>query len=180
MLPDKFRIAMFNRIGTGPYFEPIKIYKSDVEWLIVERLGTSGEHLLISDASTQQEGNRRHAPSDLAENNTLFGILIEQAPDGSEATFIFTRNLFGSQKVKGNFFPADGYARIETSPHGIRLSVAGRHSHETVSGPSGPVTKHLPEPIPANAGSALNWHFDAVMRPWSGQVLDEPAHLELI
>lgn len=180
MLPDRFRIAMFNRIGTGPYFEPVKIDKSGSEWLIVERLGTSGEHLVISDASTQQSPNGNEAPSDLTENNTLFGILIEAAADGQEATFLFTRNLVGNQAVNGNFFPADGYARIETSPNGILLSVAGRHAHEAVPGPGGPVFRHIPEPTPANAGEALNWHFDAAMRPWSGQSLDEPAHMELI
>ncbi|TYC51316.1 hypothetical protein FMN50_22515 [Rhodobacterales bacterium] len=180
MLPDKFRVAMFNRLGLGPYFQPARIETDLEEWLIVERFGRNGEYLVVSTAGTEQDPASFQAPPDLVEHKSMLGILIDIALDGEGATFLFTRNLVGNQVVKGSFFPADGYVTLERHQSGIRLTAAGRHAHDISSGPRGPVFKHIPEPTPAAEGEARNWHFDAVMRPWVMQSLEEPAHLELI
>lgn len=184
MLPDKFRIAMFNRLGIGPYFLPARTDKSAEEWLIIERSGTNGDYLVISNAEATEASTGYEAPADLVETRSIFGILIDIAPSGEEATFLFTRNLVGEQSVSGHFFPADGYATLERYRGQIQLRAAGRYAHETDgktrSGIRGPAFRHIPEPTPAAHGTARNWHCNAIMRPWINQCLDEPAHLELL
>jgi hypothetical protein len=164
MMKDKFRIAMLNRLSLAPYYDPTQTDSSGWEWLIVERSGTL---LTISDGSAEACGRESAAPDTLVANNTLAAVLIESGPDTD--SFLFMRHLPPPSRTEGNFFPADGYARLFTNAQGqLQMQAHGRHAlqSEIRHGKSVFIDVALP---PAHFPGALSWHFDAEQKPWSQQ-----------
>lgn len=162
MIADKFRIAMLNRLSLAPYYAPTQSDSSGWEWLIVER---DGPLLTISDGSAEATGQETHAPEGLFANNTLVAVLID--PNEHFDSFLFMRHLPPPTRTEGNFFPADGYARLYTNAQGqIQMKAHGRHAlqSEIRHGKSVFIDVSLP---PADFPGALSWHFDAEQRPWS-------------
>ena len=161
-----FRIAMLNRISLAPYYTPSVPDASGHEWLIVER---AGPLLSISDGTIAATGAEKEAPGDLSANNTLVSVLIE--PGDAIDTFLFVRHLPAPATTAGNFFPADGYARLGTSPAGaFTLNAHGRHSQLQELRGAHLVLIDLAIP-PAGFAGARTWHLDAVQKPWSQQSL---------
>ncbi len=162
MLPLNFRIAMFNRLGVGPYEHPGTIDRSSEEWLIVERRDL---FLKISRGSLPASPACLEAPEDITVDNTLFGQFVESNSDTNEDVFLLTRGAARRSGRSKNFFPASGYARLSKMAGKIKLAAHGRQFLRT-------------EPIPARGATSLmspqleqetksfNWHFDAIQYYW--------------
>lgn len=171
MLPLNFRVAMFNIIGTGPYEFPGTVNQTGFEWLIVER---RGDILMVSDASPgpvpADHGAGVKAPDDLVANFTQVGIRIETDKRAGDLTFLLMRTLFDGVVTPGLFFPADGYTRISMRDDGTpTLITHGRHYHQVRRNGARPVHIDAGHPPAPDTPHALNWHFDAVYRPWADE-----------
>lgn len=164
MIKNKFRIAMLNRLSLAPYYDPTHADSTGWEWLIVERDDTL---LTISDGSAEATGQESKAPDALFANNTLAAVLID--PNADYDSFLFMRHIPPPARTEGNFFPADGYARLFTNAQGqLQMQAHGRHAlqSEIRHGKSVFIDVSLP---PADFPGALSWHFDAEQKPWSQQ-----------
>lgn len=173
MLPLRFRVALFNHIGTGPFEFPGTVSDEGIEWLIVERIG---DHLLVSDASPNAVNTDRfsdaQAPDNLRANNTQVGIRIETQRDTGALVFLLLRHLPDGLMTQGTFFPADGYARLGVDPDGYpRLEAHGRHYHRVRQNRGISMRYDAGVPLVPDAPGALNWHFNATHRPWIGEQL---------
>ena len=167
MLPANFKLAMFNEIDTGPYDEPGTMVGKGIEWLIVERTGSV---IQISDGDKDAEPGSEIAPPDLGPNNTLVGLRIETDVERGDETFLLVRRLPRGVKTNGQFFPADGYARVSAAGNQIRMKVHGRHFHFTEHRNGSPIPIDVAIP-PVNGDGGRNWHFDAERRPWVSESL---------
>ena len=85
MLATSFRVAMHNTIAMASYDRPDLTNPPGNEWLIVERSGADGEVLTISDAGTAPGTPPATAPDGLAENNSMFGVLLHENEIGNDA-----------------------------------------------------------------------------------------------
>jgi hypothetical protein len=173
MLPANFKLAMFNEIQTGPYEEPGTVGAKGIEWLIVER---AGPVIQISDGNKQPSPASEVAPPDLGPNNTLVGLRIDTDVERGDETFLLVRRLPTGVETSGNFFPADGFARISVEGNQIRLKVHGRHYHHQEVRNGQPILVDIAIPPaaalqPGGSGGGINWHFDAERRPWVGEAL---------
>ena len=170
MLQPNFKIAMFNALGIGPYHDPATVSSRASEWLVVER---RGRILFISDgnipADKSAASDGSPAPDTLMPNNSLTGLLIESDLSHGEDVFLLIRNLPSGISTPGNFFPGDGYARLSLGTNGLRLLVHGRHYHSAEVRNGAQIL--VDGGVPGSNGSAINWHFDAVQRPWSAQII---------
>ncbi len=160
MLATSFRVAMHNTIAMASYDRPDLTNPPGNEWLIVERSGADGEVLTISDAGSAPGTPPATAPDGLAENNSMFGVLLHENEIGNDAVFLLVRHLPASGAVPGSFFPADGYARVSETCAGLHLRSAGRHAHDGAG-------NDIPDPAP---GQGFSWHFDAWRVVWSNEV----------
>lgn len=167
MIDTAFKIAMLNRLRLAPYEQPhIRSDASD-EWLIVERTGADGTVLFISDAGFTTPPQGDNPPADLAPRNTIVGLLARPELSGEEphgSRYLLVRHNSTGLAVPGTFFPADGYAELNSESGQLRLLAFGRHAHS--SGWDGSTTVHhdIPYPAPAMPG-AITWHFEATERP---------------
>ncbi len=160
MLANNFRVAMHNTIAMASYLRPDLTNPPGNEWLIVERSGADGEVLTISDAGSAPDTRPASAPDGLAENNSMFGVLLHENEIGNDAVFLLVRHLPAGAAVPGSFFPADGYARVSETCGGLHIRTAGRHAHDGGG-------NDIPDPAP---GQGISWHFDAWRLVWSNEV----------
>ncbi len=155
MLLRNFKVAMHNEIGIAPdYFRPHVITIISHEWLIVERYGTEGEMLTISDAGSSPSTAPSQAPAGLSPNNTMFGVLLHEDSANNEAVFLMVRHLPTGESVPGSFFPVDGCVRIVDC--GMVMRTGGRHAHNAGG-------EDNPDPSP---GQGFAWHFNAKRVRW--------------
>ena len=159
MLASNFRVAMHNTIAMATYSRPDLTNPPGNEWLIVERSGADGEVLTISDAGGASSTPPATAPAGLAENNSMYGVLLHEGEIGNDAVFLLVRHLPTGGVVPGSFFPVDGYARVSETCAGLHLRVAGRHAHDAGG-------NDIPDPGP---GVGFSWHFDAWRVVWSNE-----------
>ena len=159
MLANNFRVAMHNTIAIASYDRPDLTNPPGHEWLIVERSGTDGEVLTISDAGGAPAAPPATAPAGLTENNSMYGVLLYENEHGNDAVFLLVRHLPAGGSVPGDFFPADGCARVSETCGGLHLRTAGRHAHDGDG-------NDIPDPAP-NQG--FSWHFDAWRVNWPNE-----------
>lgn len=150
---------MSNSLRLAKYRSPFSIEQSTNEWLIVERFGSNGEFITISDAGAIV-GSPDAAPDGITPSNSMHGVLLRETDD--EAVFLLARHLTDEASVEGRFFPADGYARLSRINGQLTLEASGRHAHQE----SGGQLQDVPDP---QVGDGMAWHFDAKQVQWSGQ-----------
>ena len=168
-----FRIALFNTISTGPYDFPATTTFTGSEWLIVER---RGDFLMVSDtniATTPADAAQgAPAPAGLRPRHMQVSQRIAGAASDEGVDFLLLRHLPDGIVTEAPFFPADGYNRLSQPATGaISLITHGRHYHLSrtlASGQTVLIDGGLPHP---DSGGKLNWHFDAVQRPWTGETI---------
>ena len=158
MLDQSFKVAMHNAIAMAGYFTPHNILNSGHEWLIVERSGSEGDILTISDAGGATSVPPTDAPASLSENNSMYGILLYE--EEREAVFLLVRHLPAGGIVPGSFFPADGCAILTEECNGFFMRASGRHAHDATG-------NDIPNPPVGGPGFA--WHFDAKRVNWVNQ-----------
>ncbi|MEM8979913.1 MAG: hypothetical protein AAGD04_10535 [Pseudomonadota bacterium] len=168
MLPANFTIAMRNSLSIGPFDRPSELTGFALEWLIVERFGP---FIAISDASSllpEEAKDIAHpAPDRIARNNTLVATLIELDPMTGNEYYLFSQFPIQTSLTLGNFFPGEGYVRLCAQDGKVTLQAHGRHAHSKA-----PDGSNVNAGQPGDNIQAINWHFDAVQRPWSGEIFN--------
>lgn len=178
MLPMKFKISMFNHIGSCPFDENVNdIAMAGREWLIVER---HHKTLFISQGNISSE---RHdvskdssAPSALYANSTLVAFHIGSKKLGTEAKFLLSGLAPAHTRFEGTFLPSCGVAVLKQKNGKISLSVQGheyRHSEAHVEGDCfGPLSDPRCDlSIGNQTALSHRWSFSAQHRAWAGERL---------
>ncbi|SDR42531.1 hypothetical protein SAMN05444161_3790 [Rhizobiales bacterium GAS191] len=169
MLERGFVLAMSAHIAMSDYAKPAAIHTRIHEWIVVSRWGGEGEYLSISTAG-QCGADEDLAPGGLRPNNTLLGLLVADASDQPQSTFLLLRQPPPSMQLAGTFFPAEGYVHLEGPAGKLRLSARARYSHSRGWENGRQILKDVPDPAPA-APEAMAWHIEAERRCWIGDLI---------
>ena len=169
MLERGFVLAMSAQIAMSDYAKPSAIHTRIHEWIVVSRWGGEGEYLSISTAGECAVGADL-APGGLRPCNTLLGILVADASDQPQSTFLLVRQRPPSVPLAGTFFPADGYVVVDGPAGRLRLSARARYSHSRGWENGRQVLKDVPDPAP-EAPEAMAWHIEAERRSWIGDLI---------
>jgi hypothetical protein len=178
-----YKIAMLNNLHMGSYWRPWNMEDLGLEWLIIERFGKFGEHLLCSDAGQDAGQSRtamfdnnnelkldipKAAPDNIKPKNTCYAILIEENSIEKRATFALGRKLPDGVKVEGQFFAATGLLQIIEKNNKLYLYSTGRNVL-----PSGNFDAQI---IESGFIEGLAWSHEAVKSPWCGEVSTTHQH----
>jgi hypothetical protein len=172
----KFKIAMFNHIGSCPFEEVTnEILTPGREWLIVERCNKA---LFISQGNISSEHNDvssdRSASSALYANTTLAAFHFGSNKAGTEAKFLLSGLAPAALQYEGTFFPACGIATLSWTGSRVALSVQGheyRHSAlHTADDCAGPLSDPRCDlSLGKQTVLTRRWGFEAQHRAWANE-----------
>lgn len=174
MTQGGFVAAMAATVSLADYEKPTEIIRSTRRWTIVSRFGPCNEYLTVSVADPI-EYEQAEPPIGLAPARTVLGILLSESERDSESMFLLVRQLPREIEIAGNFFPTEGYARLEGTLGTLRLRSEGRavHSYESLALDD----THIDVGDPAaGVARAMGWHIEAIRRPWAGEFFAAARH----
>jgi hypothetical protein len=167
MTQGGFVVAMAAAVSVAVYDRPTEIIRRMRRWAIVSRFGAENEYLTISIAGAMQH-EQVEAPIGLAPIKTAFGILLSENKSECQSMFLLVRQLPRGIKIAGFFFPAEGYARLNSTFNTLYLHTEGRHAHSRGLLNGYDIRIDVPDPAPG-AKWAMAWHIEAAHRPWAGE-----------
>jgi hypothetical protein len=160
-----FRTAMLAEVTVSPYGEPDMILSRYRSWLIVQRRGAGGSILTVGFAGGDNV-NGRKAPLRLRAITTRHARMFDHSANASE--FLFHRWLPDQEAIEGVFEPCEGYARVENTSRGLRLTAFGRIANQARRRGGAAVLAEIDAPSDQDG---VSWRICANRKPWTGEII---------